>query len=66
MIDTSTDIDIDVFDRDKVISKARCVRAAMYKDGKLSNHTSGVYFQNIPRDPFTNVSTYDYDTATLE
>lgn len=59
----NTDIDIDVANRDLVLSKLNYVNAAMERDGTLTKHNSGVYFQDIPRNPYDNVSTIHYDEA---
>jgi hypothetical protein len=59
----NTDIDIDVANRDDIISSLKCIHAAMSKEGQLVRHNSGVYFQNIPRDPFTNTTTIHYEEA---
>lgn len=59
----NTDIDIDVADREQILQNLTYVNASMEKDGKQMRHTSGVYFQNIPRDPFTNNATINYEEA---
>lgn len=61
----STDIDIDVFGRDDILSGLEHVIARIDRgnNGKYEKHTTGVYFQNIPRDPISNISTIDYKSA---
>lgn len=59
----NTDIDIDVFDRDAILKTLPCVPASMHKHGELIKHNSGVYFQDIPFNPYTGISTIDYETA---
>jgi len=57
------DIDIDFSDRNKILDLIDH-RVAMRKDkGKSVKHNTGIYAQEIPHDPFTNLSTIDYETA---
>lgn len=57
------DIDIDFLDRNKILDLIDH-RVAMRKDkGKSVKHNTGIYAQEIPHDPFTNLSTIDYETA---
>jgi len=57
------DIDIDVYDRDKALSIVKHHLAMMDKNGEKVKHNTGVYFQDIPFDPFTNISTIEYKEA---
>ncbi len=60
-----TDVDIDCFGRDNILSGLEAVFGRIDRDGgKVDRHPTGVYFQNIPRDPVTNISTVDYRTAS--
>lgn len=59
----NTDIDIDVFDRDSILKSLKCIPASMVKHGETIRHNSGVYFQDIPHDPFTGISTIEYEEA---
>jgi hypothetical protein len=60
----STDVDIDVFGRDKILQGIECIAARIDREGgKVERHPTGVYFQNIPRDPTTNISTLDHRVA---
>jgi hypothetical protein len=59
----NTDIDIDTFDRDKLLTILGGVPASMDRDGKISKHNTGVYFHKIPTDPFTGWSTVEYKSA---
>lgn len=60
----STDVDIDVFGRDKILDGLECIFGRIDRpDGKFEKHNTGVFFQNIPRDPTTNVSTLDHRIA---
>ena len=60
----NTDVDIDVFGRDNILKGVECVFGRIDRpDDKFDKHNTGVYFQNIPRDPVTNVSTLDHRIA---
>lgn len=60
----TTDVDIDVFGRDKILEGIECIFGRIDRpDGKVDKHNTGVYFQNIPRDPTTNISTLDHRIA---
>ena len=60
----TTDVDIDVYDRDSIIASMPCVAARIDRpNGAFEKHPTGVYFQNIPRDPLTNISTLDHKAA---
>ena len=61
----TTDVDIDVFNRDKILQGIECVYGRIDRQGdKFDKHPTGVYFQNIPRDPTTNISTIDHRIAS--
>ncbi len=61
----ATDVDIDVFGRDKILENLGCIYGRIdRKDGKFEKHTTGVYFQNIPRDPTTNIATLGHHIAS--
>lgn len=57
------DIDIDFFDRNKILDLLEHRTAMRIQKGENVKHNTGVYFQNIPYDPFTNLSTIEYETA---
>lgn len=58
------DIDIDVFDRAKVLQHFEYVNASqLNKDNVLVKHNVGIYVQPIPADPIKNMSVIDYNTA---
>lgn len=60
----STDVDIDVIGRDKILQGIECVYGRIDRaNDKFEKHPTGVYFQNIPRDPTTNISTIDHRIA---
>lgn len=59
-----TDIDIDVANRDDIIAKLKCRTGRIDREnGEYEKHNTGVYFQDIPFDPFTNMSTIDHKVA---
>lgn len=60
----SFDVDIDCktdFNPLEIFSQA--VRASIYRDKKLTPHPCGVYFQDVPVDPVTNLAAVPYETA---
>jgi hypothetical protein len=60
----TTDVDIDVFGRENIIAGFEHIAARIDRpDGSTERHPTGVYFQNIPRDPVTNMSTLDHKLA---
>lgn len=58
-----SDIDIDVADREKGLALLDHVPATIVKDNVLTKHNTGVYFTQIPVDPFTKRSSLDYHVA---
>ncbi len=61
----TTDVDIDVFGREKILQGLVHVGGRIEREnGKVEKHNTAVYFQNIPRDPTTNVSTVDHKVAS--
>lgn len=58
-----TDIDIDFPDRTKALSILPHIPASMLHNGSVTRHNTGVYFQNIPTDPTTNLSSIFYSAA---
>jgi len=59
----SSDIDIDFGNRDDILGKLEYTPASILRDGQLSKHNTGVYFTNIPIDPFKGVASIDYESA---
>jgi hypothetical protein len=59
----SSDIDIDVADRDQALAVLNHTAASIVRDGKIAKHNTGVYFTPIPVDPFTGRSSVDYEAA---
>lgn len=58
-----SDIDIDFADRTKILDLLPHTTASIIKDGALSKHNTGVYFTEIPQDPFTGYASIDYEQA---
>lgn len=64
VIKADTDIDIDFQDRDKALEGLKYIQAALIDDnGMVRPHTVGVYFQNIPNDPTTELANIDTSEA---
>ncbi len=59
----TTDIDIDVLDRDKVLTNLKHITARINREDGYVKHNTGVYFQDIPYDPVTGLATIDYKRA---
>lgn len=57
------DIDIDFFDRTQMLDKLEHRVAMRKQKDAIVKHNTGVYFQEIPHDPFTNIATIDYNAA---
>ena len=59
----TSDIDIDVADRAQALALLEYTGATIVRDGKITNHNTGVYFTAIPADPFTGRAALDYEAA---
>jgi hypothetical protein len=59
----NTDIDIDVANRNRLLAAIRSTPAMIQRDGKKVKHNTGVYFHEVPEDPFTGMCTVDYKQA---
>lgn len=59
----NTDIDIDVADREKLLSLIPHVPAMIKQNGKERRHNTGVYFHEIPVNPFNGISNIDHKDA---
>lgn len=57
------DVDIDLADRDAALSVLPHTAASIQRDGQTTKHNTGVYFQNIPRDPVSGTAALDYKDA---
>lgn len=57
-----SDIDIDLGNREQLLSHIKHVPAAIRKD-TVKKHPTGVYITDIPYDPINDVSALDYELA---
>ena len=60
---TTTDIDIDIADRNKLLRLIRNTPAMISEKGKQRKHNTGVYFHDVPENPFTGLCTVDHKEA---
>jgi hypothetical protein len=58
-----SDIDIDLGDRDKVLSLIKHIPASMRNVNPIRKHPTGVYITEIPYDPVNNMSSLHYEEA---
>ena len=58
-----SDIDIDVANREQALSLLKHTAASIIKEDKNTKHNTGIYFTNIPADPFTGRASLDYEAA---
>jgi len=59
----SSDIDIDFANREQILNVLPHTAAAIIKEGRATKHNTGVYFTDIPTDPFAGYSSIDYKQA---
>lgn len=59
----NSDIDIDVANRDNALAILKHTTASIIRDDKITKHNTGVYFTEIPEDPFTGQASIDYQQA---
>lgn len=57
------DIDLDFFDRDKVLENFTHIKASRLEKGEMKKHNTGVYFHKAPINPFTELCTIDHKEA---
>jgi hypothetical protein len=57
------DIDIDLANRDQLISLIQVTPARQLQQGQVRRHNSGVYPTDIPYDPVNGCAAIDYETA---
>jgi len=58
-----TDIDIDVIDRESLLTQFDHIPAIIKKKDSCDKHNTGVYLQSIPSDQLTGFSSIDYKEA---
>ena len=59
-----TDIDIDLKNREDVLSKLQHISASIITN-TVKKHNTGVYFHDVPHDPTTGLSTINYKEAEI-
>lgn len=59
----NTDIDIDIADRNQLLRLIKHTPAMIHEDHKKRKHNTGVYFHEVPVDPFTGLCTVDHKLA---
>jgi hypothetical protein len=57
------DIDIDFSDRDTVLNLIKHIKASRADNNELVPHNTGIYVQDIPYNPVTNLANIDYKSA---
>lgn len=57
------DVDIDMENRDNLLSVLRHVKGSIKRPGGMEKHNTGVYIQPIPHDPLTGLSNIDHKEA---
>ena len=57
------DIDLDFFDRDKVLENLKHIPASRLDKNEMKKHNTGVYFHNAPKNPYTGNCTIDLKVA---
>lgn len=58
----NSDIDIDLGDRDKLLSLISHTKASIRKT-EIKKHNTGIYVTDIPYDPINDISALDYELA---
>jgi len=59
----SADIDIDLANRDELLTLINTTPAMQKVNGQIRKHNSGVYVTDIPYDPVNGCAAIDYETA---
>ena len=59
----SADIDLDLADRDQLLTLIQAIPAQQQHQGQLRRHNSGVYVTDIPYDPVNQCAAIDYEVA---
>lgn len=59
----TSDIDIDMADRNRVLDVISHTAAGVIKNGKLARHASGIYVTDVPTDPVARVASVEYKLA---
>jgi hypothetical protein len=59
----NSDIDLDFSDREQILKILGVTPASILRDGKLVKHNTGIYATDIPKDPFSGLSSLSYEIA---
>jgi hypothetical protein len=57
------DVDIDMVNRDNLLSVLKHIGGSIKRPGGMEKHNTGVYIQPIPHDPLTGLSNIDHKEA---
>lgn len=60
------DIDIEVQNRDELLSKLKHIPASRLSEDKIEKHLTGVYFNSVPLDPISGFCSLNYKEAEQE
>ncbi|MDA9302716.1 hypothetical protein N9Q27_01975 [bacterium] len=60
---TTTDIDIDTADRNKLLNCIKNTPAMINDKNREKKHNTGVYFHEVPENPFSGLCTIDHKEA---
>jgi len=63
MVNHRADVDIDLANRNDLITLIKCVPAMHVVNNKIKNHNSGIYVTDIPYDPVNQCSALDFKEA---
>ena len=59
----SSDIDIDLADRDQLLKLIDHIPASIRKGDTIKKHPTGIYITDIPYDPVNEICSLDYEVA---
>jgi hypothetical protein len=62
----NTDVDIDIADRSKILKIIKHTPAMISDKKGQRKHNTGVYFHEMPENPFTGISTIDHKEAEVK
>jgi hypothetical protein len=57
------DIDLDLADRQQILSKIKHIPAAIIENDTIKKHNTGIYCQEIPVNGLTGLASFDYKEA---
>lgn len=57
------DIDVDFANREDALRVLKHIKASRISSGQITAHNTGIYLQDIPHNPVTNLSNIDYKQA---